>query len=320
MLGADAADNPVFALAAAPGPAGQPVCYAASRTGLLGTSDGGATWRPLFAALNLPEPLPATAIGLSPDHAMDGFVIAGTNGGILRSFDRGANWHVVQLPTPPPLVVALATAPNFSDDGVIFSATAQDGVFRSSDRGSRWVGWNFGLLDLNLFCLAVSPAFARDETLFVGAESGVYRSTNGARAWREMGLSADAAPVLSLAVSPDYESDTTVWAGSESDGLFVSRDDGETWQSVLDSEIGAVNALVSARNPAGDTTLLLAAEGLLRSENGGESWQDLSYLLEGDTDALCLAASSGLDASATVFVGRVDGSVSRIILPACSAP
>ena len=317
LLGADAAANPVYALATAPGPAGQPVCYAASRAGLLAASDGGATWRPLFTALNLPEPLPATAVAVSPDHAADGSVFVGTNGGILRSFDRGASWYVAQLPTPPPLIVALATSPDFGNDGVVFAAAAQDGVFHSADRGSRWAAWNFGLLDLNLFCLAVSPAFARDETLFVGAEGGVYRSTNGAHAWRELGFPADAAPVLSLALSPHFESDGTLWAGSEAGGLFVSGDCGESWRRLLDGEIGAINALAAAANPDGGTTLLLLADaGLLRSENGGATWQDLSGLLEGDASAMCLAAPGALDAGAPIFVGRVDGTVRRIVLPA----
>ena len=112
-----------------------------------------------------------------------------------------------------------------------------------------------------------------------------------------------------------------MWAGSEAGGLFVSRDGGESWRRLPDGEIGAINALAAAANPAGGTTLLLLADaGLLRSENGGATWQDLSGLLEGDTSALCLAAAGGLDAGAAIFVGRVDGTVRRIILPASPAP
>lgn len=59
LPGADAAANPVYALATAPGSAGQPVCYAASRAGLLAAIDGGATWRPLFTVLNLTQWLSA---------------------------------------------------------------------------------------------------------------------------------------------------------------------------------------------------------------------------------------------------------------------
>jgi len=318
--GISAAEGVIYALAIGAGPAGRSVCYAASDAGLFGTRDGGVTWQPLYASLDLPEPLPAMAVAVPPDHAADGIVFAGANGGVLRSFDRGATWHVAQLPSPPPLVVALAMSPAFSDDGVVFAATEQDGVFRSADRGGRWVAWNFGLLDLNLFCVAVSPAFARDETLFVGAESGVYRSANGGRAWRELGFPAAAAPVLSLALSPRFAADGILWAGTESSGLFVSNNSGESWQCCLDGEIGAINALATAANLAGSTTLLLlTADALLRSQDGGMTWQDLSNLLEGDGGALCLTAAGGLGAGATIFVGRTDGTVRRVILPASAA-
>ena len=54
-----------------------------------------------------------------------------------------------------------------------------DGVYRSADRGVRWVAFNFGLLDLHVSCLAVSPDYADDETLLAGTESGIFESTNG---------------------------------------------------------------------------------------------------------------------------------------------
>lgn len=61
----------------------------------------------------------------------------------------------------------------------------EDGIFRSANRGERWSPWNFGLLDLNVLALAISPCFESDETIFAGTESGIFRSTNGGRAWRE---------------------------------------------------------------------------------------------------------------------------------------
>jgi hypothetical protein len=76
----------------------------------------------------------------------------------------------------------------------------EDGVLRSWDRGISWAGWNFGLLDLNVYALAISPEFRADETLFVGVESGVFRSGNGGRAWRETAFPMEAGPVLSLAI------------------------------------------------------------------------------------------------------------------------
>ena len=54
----------------------------------------------------------------------------------------------------------------------------------STGGGLGWTAWNFGLLDLNVLCLAVSPDDAQDETS--PDRSGIFRSTNGGRAWREV--------------------------------------------------------------------------------------------------------------------------------------
>jgi len=81
-----------------------------------------------------------------------------------------------------PLISALATSPNFADDGTILAGSIEDGVFCSMDRGVQWAAWNFGLLDLHVLCMALSPHFGRDETVFVGTETGLFRSTNGGHA------------------------------------------------------------------------------------------------------------------------------------------
>lgn len=320
------AGEPIYALQLALGPKGKTVCYAATSAGLFAAEDGrgdtAPTWNPLFASLALPGPLPTTSVATSPQHPADGFILAGTSGAILRSTDRGATWQIAQLPTPPPIVVALASSPNFEEDAVVFAATAEDGVFRSSDGGRSWVAWNFGLLDLNLGCLAVSPGYATDETLFAGAESGVYRSTNGARAWRELAFPVDAAPVLSLAISEHFAVDGTVWAGSEMGGLFVSRDEGETWRCLLDGEIGPINGLVVAPTTEdGVSLLVLTGRSLRQSEDGGITWRDLSDLQDDEADATCLAFEPGsLTQGRQLYVGRVDGTVTVIALPVRRMP
>ena len=79
------------------------------------------------------------------------------------------------------------------------AGTLEDGVFSSTDRGGRWGAWNFGLFDLNVLCLALSPTWTRDETVYAGTETGLYRSTNGGRAWRHSGFPSELAPALCIA-------------------------------------------------------------------------------------------------------------------------
>jgi photosystem II stability/assembly factor-like uncharacterized protein len=254
------------------------------------------------------------AIAISPNFASDRTVFAGVPGGILRSFDGGQTWHVVELPSPPPVVSALVISPDYVRDGIVFASTVEDGVFRTSNRGGLWAAWNFGLLDLNTLCLAISPGFARDETLFVGTDSGIFRSTNGGRAWREVDFPLELAPVLSLALSPAYADDGLLFAGTEAHGLYQSEDRGRAWTRLgADVLVDAVNAiLLSPDFPEKADILATSSDGLRLSRDGGQSWPNWVSGAELSQGLTCVAAPLGLEPDAPLLVGLVDGGVQRI--------
>jgi photosystem II stability/assembly factor-like uncharacterized protein len=235
-------------------------------------------------------------------------------GGILRSFDGGETWDVVEFPSPPPVVSALVTSPNYVRDGILLAGTVEDGVFSSSNRGGHWVAWNFGLLDLNTICLAISPDFARDETLFVGVDSGIFRSTNGGRAWREVNFSPDLAPVLSLALSPGYAEDGILFAGTESHSLYRSQDGGRSWARLGEDGIrDVVNAIIlSPRFPEKADILVTVGEGLLLSRDGGQTWAEWGSGVEFGAGLTCAVAPQGVEPDAPLLVGLIDGGVLRL--------
>ena len=305
----------VYGLAAAPTPAGGLVLCAARGSGLYRSMDSGQTWEHLYAGLHLPGPLATAAVALSSAYPGDGTLFAGVAGAVMCSRDDGQSWHAASLASPAPVVTALAVSPDYERDGVVFAATAEDGVFRSKDRGGRWGAWNFGLLDLNTLCLALSPAFGHDQTLFVGTESGIFRSTNGGRAWRDVEFSEDHAPVQCLALSPAYRVDGVLAAGTESCGLFFSYDTGETWHRVA-ADVITGSVIAVAISPAGQHQRVLVAtdEALLLSDDAGTSWALL--LQERNTQLTCCAAPLDLLAGGEVFIGTMDGRVLRGTLPA----
>ncbi len=307
----------IYGLIAATAPAGGSVLYAARGSGLYRSTDGGHTWDDLYAGLNLPGPLATAAVALSSAYPSDGTLFAGMAGAVMYSRDHGQSWQAASLASPAPTVTALAVSPDYERDGVVFAASAEDGIFRSKDRGGRWGAWNFGLLDLNTLCLALSPAFGHDQTLFVGTESGIFRSTNGGRAWRDVEFSEDHAPVQCLAISPGYRDDGALAAGTESCGLFFSHDGGETWHRVAEDVI-AGSVVTVAISAAGQHQRVLVAtdEALLVSDDAGASWSLL--LQERNTQLTCCAAPVDLISGGEVFVGTMDGKVLRGTLPAAA--
>lgn len=312
----------VYALA---GVQGTDLRFAARKSGLYRSDDGGQSWRMTYQNLDvdLEGPFPTTSVVVSPGFAgehrdtHDPTVVAGVAGGVLRSTDGGESWHVAGFGTPPPMVSSLVISPDFLHDGVLLAGTMEDGVFRSADRGVHWAAWNFGLLDLNVFCLAISPAFAEDEALFAGVESGIFRSTNGGRAWREVTLPIGFEAVLTLAISPDFARDGVAFAGTESQGLLRSTDGGKTWrqlgQDVID---GPVNGLRLSPTYGETPRLLLVLDtALWRSEDGGDTWApvpvDAELAARGLTTVL---APEGLAPGASVLVGTASGDVATLTL------
>lgn len=310
----------IFNLAASPDFSKDRIVFAAHSSGLSVSGDEGVTWGALYGSLQLSEPLPTSAVALSPTFATDQRVFAGVPGAVLRSHNGGQTWERAHLASPAPVVMTLAVSPDYGRDGVVFAGTAEDGVFCTRDRGARWGAWNFGLLDMNIVCLALSPAFASDQTLLAGTESGIFCSTNGGRAWRELEFSEDWAPVQCLAVSPQYAEDGTLIAGTEACGLFVSRDRGETWApSGLDVIDRSVLAVSCAAGTDGRLRFLaLTDERLLLSEDSGAAWRPILSAVSVEFTAFAVPA--GLEPGAPVLIGTGDGRVVKHVLSAANLP
>lgn len=288
--------------------------FAARVSGLFRSSDGGKSWTSAFDSLNLQKDLSALAVAVSPDLEDDPSIFVGLNGGILRSPDNGRHWESALLPSPPPVISALAISPNFIQDGIVFAGTLEDGMLRSSDRGGRWHAWNFGLLDLNVLCLAISLGFANDETLFLGAQSGIFRSTNGGRSWREVNLPVGFEPVLSLAISSNFIQDATLFAGTENQGLLCSADAGRTWHRLSKSVLKQpINSILLAPNFSDSNELLvLHGDILLFSSDGGKSWQEWRPDKLNGKDVTAVYAPYGFAPQSPALVGCADGQIFRL--------
>lgn len=143
--------------------------------------------------------------------------------------------------------------------------------------------------------LALDPLDA--DTMYLGTRGdGVWKSRDGGRHWADLELPAS--DVFSLAVSP---ADGSVYAGCEPSRLFRSRDGGTSWHDLealvelpsapswsfpprpWTSHVSAI-----APHPRRAELLLVGIElgGLMRSEDGGASWQDHRPGAQRDVHAL----------------------------------
>jgi photosystem II stability/assembly factor-like uncharacterized protein len=144
-------------------------------------------------------------------------------------------------------------------------------------------------------CLAADPRHR--EHLYAGSHGeGVWKSANCGREWRRLEFPEN--DVFSLAVSPV---DSAVYAGTEPSKLFVSRDQGQSWRELQGlQDIPSrptwsfpprpwTSHVRSIAPSSHDARLLLAGielGGLMRSEDGGETWSDHRPGAQKDVHAL----------------------------------
>jgi len=163
----------------------------------------------------------------------------------------------------------------------LYAATG-DGIARLDESGGAW-SVALSLPGSGAQCLALDPA--DPETLYAGLrEGGVRRSEDAGRIWIDCVLPEPAVFALSVSAA-----DGAVYAGAEPSRLFRSDDRGESW-----SELDALLELPSqphwsfpprpwtshvrwiAPSPRDAGLLLVGIElgGLMRSTDGGLSWED----------------------------------------------
>ena len=267
--------------------------YLACHSGLYSTSLGGEARQNLYESW-LPEPtMPTPTVA-----AVDGILLAGISGGVVCFEDGGKSRAVHAFRSPPPLVACLAASPSFSDDGIVFAGSYEDGLFRSMDRGKSWQAANFGLFDHHILCLALSPQFAADGRAFVGTGSGIYHSENGGRLWHDIALPRDDA-VLGIALSPGFATDSTLFVGTESSGLLKSDDGGGTWTACYRTG-GAVNSVLVTANRQ---MIALVDDAVVHSVDGGASWH---AAVAAGVQAMSLEARGD-----ALLLGMADGSIQR---------
>src|SRR5215471_4459046 len=250
--------------------------YLGLQTGVLRSSDGGQTWS--LVGGNLFQ----TVLQVVIDPSTPTTIYAVTLLGIFRSEDRGDTW--VQRGSGE--AMTLVIDPNTK---TLYAGTT-GGVWKSFDEGEHWQPTGSGFASCqSVQALAVDPG---DPTkLYAGTDvAGLFESSSAGGAWRSMSIGLPGLAVVGLAVDP--AAGGSVYAATlphpqffSSVSVYRSEDAGSRWAEacLLETGSGELNSLVV--DPSREATLyagvgqcitgVFCSGALLRSGNGGASWQDL---------------------------------------------
>lgn len=147
--------------------------------------------------------------------------------------------------------------------------------------------------------IELSPEYEKDQTVYIEVLRRLYKSTDGGQHWKHLFRGLDYVDsATSLAVSGSAKKILYVAAGN--DGIFKSRDEGESW-SKANGGLGGHNMRLLAVRP--DSALVAFCSSgdrhLFRTIDGGEQWDsavetssDITTIVTSENGAMVAVGTS----------------------------
>ncbi len=306
-------------VSAVAGIAGNPRVYyvGAAAGGVWKTTDGGMSWKPIFAHEATAS---IGAIAVAPSNPSLVWVGTGEpnirndimdGAGIYLSTDAGKTFKrmglahagqigkiIIDPHNPDHVVVAVV--------GHAWGPNPERGVFETTDGGHTWhktlfVNDNTGAIDLAMapgnpmVLFAATWQVVRHPWGLVdgGKGSGIWRSLDGGKTWKRLSHGIPKAPLGRIAVATAPSDAERVYALIETKPgkgmLFVSHDLGDHWSEVTDNHALDVRPFYFSRlevAPDNADKVYFLAFRLMESDNGGKTAHVLDKSVHVDHHAL----------------------------------
>jgi len=304
------------------------IIYAGAATGgVFKSTDGGATWFPVFDEA---QNLSIGNIGIDPNDPdviyvgtgeanCGGGSLAYEGIGVFKSTDGGNSWINIGLEESRNIGRIVVDPVNsqriyVAAMGKLFAGNPERGLYRSTDGGSSWE--NVLFISDTTGCIDVAVNYNSPDTIFAamwerirkpwgrsygGITSGLYRSTDGGDSWTEMtnGLPTNNGNIGRIGLTISKSNPQIIYAIYADnigyfDGVFKTTDGGNSWFETND---GALGGLFSSYgwwfgnirvDPNNPDIVFAMGLDVYRSTNGGQSWNYVSGSMHVDQHALSI--------------------------------
>ncbi len=163
---------------------------------------------------------------------------------------------------------------------------SRGGLFRRRAKATHWDSMSAGLPE-NVDVRVISVHPQNPQIIFVGTQDGPFRSLDGGEHWERPFFPDRNVPIWSIGIHPTRPE--VIYAGAAPVALYRSEDGGLHWKKLPQAQSPkhcekagfdsrTIRISFDANRPD-DVYVALEVSGVIRSTDGGESWQDMSASL-----------------------------------------
>ncbi len=305
------------------------VFMATFRSGILKTTDGGATWH----SGGLPtDDIYSVAI----DPSLPGHMLAGTSGdGIYQTDDGGLTWLASSTGIDNAMVTSVVISP--VDPNIAYASVYGGGVLQHDVRSNSWIDISRGLSDRFVWDLVTDSAHPGWLYALTNQAGMFINDLNSGNGWIPIGgglpqsinsltpvypadhplatldmqeafasqtelaavQQAVAVPLLKMVFSPSDPQN--VYMATAGSGVYYSNDSGQSWQATGLNSGSIIDLAIDLQNQ----NLLYAstgvADGVLRSTDGGKNWDNTGLV------PICYSLTVSPVEAGVVYAGTNDG-------------
>ena len=232
-------------------------------------------------------------------------VFAHTEEGVLfKTSDGGETWSSV-------LENSTATALAAEANGqVLILGDDAGNLQKSEDGGETWAAIATFSADTAIQQIAFSPNFASDQTFLIATtESGIYRTVDGGKSIDTLNQGLADLKIQDVLIRDDEKYLVSTWDG----GYWSWQSDAQSW---IQSDLGLTRDPMADDltvphfedlEVSGTVAFLGGFDGLFRSTNSGEQWEEVETLSLGSIVSLAVSPTFADDNTLAVatYVGEI---------------